>query len=313
MKKKTFDKHPFFQTIMISCSEQRLYSCPESWPEGARSSAHAPLYISGAVSWHWRASRRTPHLTALTPPVLRCEVVWSNQVSSQHTLSSHQKWGGGGMRNNKLTFSELEIKLTSSCTGIPTNINDYNLFFFFAYFGSHHPEQTRSNPDCTPSGGQRVYKKGLATGNTVASNRLWCPAATLTGLLSEQQQYPKWTADQQGKWITTWAIFSILYSRGVASDSLRSTIAHRTKHYRMNLLRCWPPPVLRWIRRHLKLWILILMNFMSWVPGGKRGAWWAPARRLGACFFSGGGLFALCHLVLFCLLVTHTVPKHLQV
>lgn len=62
---------------------------------------------------------------------------------------------------------------------------------------------TESNPERTPPGGQRVYKKGLTTGSTVTSNRLWNPVVTLTGLLSKQQQYPKRTADQQGKWITT--------------------------------------------------------------------------------------------------------------
>lgn len=122
------------------------------------------------------------------------EVIWSSPgiISAHH---SHHVKNRGETWNNKLTFSELEIKLTSSFTGNPTNTNDCNLFFFFfflACFGSHYPpQQTRSNPDCTPSGGQRVYKKGLATGNTVASNRLWYPAATLTGLLSEQQQYPQ--------------------------------------------------------------------------------------------------------------------------
>lgn len=102
----------------------------ESWPEGVRSSTHTPLYISGAVSWHWRTSRRTPHLTALTPSMLWREVVWSSPgiISAHH---SHHVKNRGETRNNKLTFSELEIKLTSSCTGNPTNTNDCNLFFFF--------------------------------------------------------------------------------------------------------------------------------------------------------------------------------------
>lgn len=63
---------------------------------------------------------------------------------------------------------------------------------------------TEGNLDLTSLGGQHFYKKGLTTGNIVESNRHWNPAVTLTGLLSKQQHWPKWTADQQGKWITTW-------------------------------------------------------------------------------------------------------------
>lgn len=77
------------------------------------------------------------------------------------------------------------------------------------FFSSQHP-LGQHNPDLTPPGG--LGKK--TTGDAVASNRLWSPAATLTGLSSGRQQYPKPTAVRLGKWITTCDLF-ILNNRKV--------------------------------------------------------------------------------------------------
>ncbi len=113
------------------------------------------------------------------------------------------------MQKNKLTFlNSKSAKYTWHQAARETHKYKQEQPFLLAPSAA----QTQSNPDLAPLGGQRVYKKGLKTGNTVASNRLWNPAVTMTALLSRQQQYPKGTADQQGKWITMWdgAIFPVL-------------------------------------------------------------------------------------------------------
>lgn len=131
------------------------------------------------------------------------EVVWLNQVSNSACpyLTSKRE-----MLNNKMTFLNSAVALKEHDKPDIKLYNEtykYKLvqpFWLAPSTGTH----TESNPECTPPGGQRAYKKGLTTGSTVTSNRLWNPVVILTGLLSKQQQYPKRTADQQGKWITTW-------------------------------------------------------------------------------------------------------------
>ena len=137
-------------------------------------------------------------------------MVDDTRVASQHALVSQGKmgettnwpfWTLSWLKNNiNRTSSYRNPKIHTSATFSPAPSAGTN---------------TESNLVLTSLGGQHVYKKAPTLRNTSKSSRHWNPAVTLSGLLSKQQQQPKWTADQQGKWITTWdsVYLFILYSR----------------------------------------------------------------------------------------------------
>lgn len=157
------------------------------------------------------------------------------------------------MWNNKLTFRNAALKDKPDTRLYREQMQTSATLLWLAPCTEIN---TGSNPDLTPPVGQRVFKKGLTTGNTVTSNRLWIPAVTPTRLLSKQQQCPKRTADQQGKWITTWVgaiSSSFIAEKFDYCHPWNPTVGNISSQIHMSCF--WQFPAVMWIGINELLWV----------------------------------------------------------